>query len=279
MIEPDLKVAERTRTVPSSTIRMRVVRSDDDAFPLRPARLEALLLTAGDGALPLDLRWRCTQVLVDELDRAFAQEGSRDSCRALFAQYDRSVHEALIPSFAAHGRRFARWTELSAARRRVLRGYFRRSILPLLTPTVVDRSHPFPRLPTLGVNLAVSISPVNGYVNELACVPVPVRLPRALAISTDSVVLIEDVITASLGELFVGVDLIDAFCFRVTHAAEQPSVARLEVDRATDHPTIARLARQLGVADEADILTVRSTVSMGQVWQLHGSDPGPATSA
>ena len=178
------------------------------------------------------------------------------------------------PELARHDIEILRWKELTGGERAELAELFRNRIYPVLTPLVVDPSHPFPFISGLSLNLAVTLTdPANGL-TLFARVKVPPSLPRFLNVNRYRYVPIEDVIAAHLNQLFGGMDIIEHYVFRVTRVRElevdedvtenllqamerelakrrfEPAV-RLEVEQDMSDEVLCRLARELGVDDNA----------------------------
>src|SRR4029453_19373521 len=94
-----------------------------------------------------------------------------------------------------------------ADRRLALAAYFRDSVLPVLTPLAIDTSRPFPLLSSLSLNLALRLEAPPGERARLAGVQVPQVLTRLVQLAdseTLSFVLLEEVISAHLPNLFPG---------------------------------------------------------------------------
>ena len=156
----------------------------------------------------------------------------------------------LMPQLEANGIKILTYAELRKKQRKLLRAYFQREIFPALTPLAFDPSHPFPHISNLSINLAVVIEQtVEGDQKEqrFARLKVPQIFPRLLRIPTEEkaeglerlglaeltsnhFVWLEEVIANNLDLLFPGIDVIDAFPFRVTRDAD----FEIEEDEASD---------------------------------------------
>ena len=66
--------------------------------------------------------------------------------------------EVIQPELAKQGIEILRWRDLTQAEQDDLSDLFRRRIYPVLTPLVVDPSHPFPFISGLSLNLAVVLA-------------------------------------------------------------------------------------------------------------------------
>ena len=158
--------------------------------------------------------------------------------------------------------------DLKKKQRKLLRRYFESEIFPTLTPLAFDPSHPFPHISNLSVNLAVVLrDPRLG--ERFARVKVPHMLPRLLRIPSEeraeafetlglaevaanNFVWIEEVVHDNLDLLFPGVEIIDAYPFRVTRDAD----VEIEEDEAADLLTAVSQGlemRQFGSAVRLEI--------------------------
>jgi len=127
--------------------------------------------------------------------------------------------DVIIPELREHGIEFLKITELTQDERDHLKDYYNKRIFPVLTPLVVDPSHPFPYISGLSLNIGINIESSEDYDISFARVKVPSNLPRFIRTSDGSkfrFVLIDELIAEHLSELFPGVTLKDHFFFRVT---------------------------------------------------------------
>lgn len=127
--------------------------------------------------------------------------------------------DVIVPELAEHGIEFTKIDELTEVERKHLNSYYNQRIFPVLTPLVVDPSHPFPYISGLSLNIGVNIESSEDHDIRFARVKIPTNLPRFIRTSESSkfrFVLIDDLIAEHLGDLFPGVTLKDHFFFRVT---------------------------------------------------------------
>jgi polyphosphate kinase len=147
------------------------------------------------------------------------------------AQY-RCLKDEVLTALEAKGI-VVRWADaLSGEDLQYARDLFRREIFPILTPLATDPAHPFPHLLNKSLNLAVSLRRPGDLEPQFAVVQVPSGLPRFVQLpSSDptrngangpyyAVVPLEAVIKAHLADLFPGMELGEAVCFRVTRDSE-----------------------------------------------------------
>ena len=101
-----------------------------------------------------------------------------------------------------------------------LEEYFSQSVCPVLTPLAFDPGHPFPYISNRSKNFAVVVK--GDGRTRFARVKVPDVLPRFVPVPPLlagrrglTFALLEDVIRLNLGQLFPGVEVVDAHLFRV----------------------------------------------------------------
>lgn len=156
---------------------------------------------------------------------------------SLLDQEYRLLREDLLPRLADEGVQVFNYDQLNDAQRTYLTDYFQREVFPVLTPLAFDTSRPFPHISNLSLNLAVIIQ--DQEEGELfARVKVPevfprfVPLPRNLCDGPDHVpverrhafVWLEQVILAHLDLLFPGIEVVEAYPFRITRNADMEIV-------------------------------------------------------
>ncbi len=101
----------------------------------------------------------------------------------------------------------------------------------MLTPLAVDQGHPFPALRNRSLNLAILLHREKQRVARrstiIAVVQVPAVLPRLVEVPVEGdrsraagFVLLEDLITMHVGELFPGFRMVSCSAFRVTRNSD-----------------------------------------------------------
>ncbi len=151
--------------------------------------------------------------------------------------------DSLIPALYDAGIQIHQYDDLPTQDKRKLREYFITDIFPALTPLAFDKSHPFPFISNLSLNLAIIVRDREKDEENFARVKIPTRLfPRLVCIpQTDNSVIsslnsqlqfvfIEDVIAANLDLLFPGMEVIASYPFRITRDAD----IEIEEDEADD---------------------------------------------
>ncbi len=157
----------------------------------------------------------------------------------LLERQARLFADDLVPALAKEGIEILRWDELAAEERERLNTLFASRILPVLTPLAVDPAHPFPYISGLSLNLAVVVRDPGSGAEHFARVKVPPLLARFVPTGRERFVPLEDVISAHLHQLFTGMDVIRADCFRVTRNAD------LEVEEDLEENLLQALEREL----------------------------------
>ena len=104
--------------------------------------------------------------------------------------------------------------------REFLQGYFTQCVCPALTPLAFDPGHPFPYISNRSNNFAVVVE--SDGRTRFARVKVPDVLPRFVEVPPllsgkrgITFALLEDIIRLNLGQLFPGMEIVDAHIFRV----------------------------------------------------------------
>jgi polyphosphate kinase len=128
------------------------------------------------------------------------------------------VRDELRPGLAEAGLGIHDWKDLDEGLREELTVYFKRSVLPILTPLAVDAEHPFPFISNLGVNLAVRLHDKKKK-ERFVRIKVPANRNRWVPLEDGSgYVPLEQVVAANLDLLFPGVQA-KTSTFRLTRAA------------------------------------------------------------
>ena len=158
-----------------------------------------------------------------------------------------TIHERLLPmvteqhqyfehkiklELAQNGIHLLSYIDLNQEQRTYLQRYFEEGIFPVLTPLAIDRSHPFPYLSNLSLNLAVVLKNPETKEELFARVKVPSSLPRFISLPKELRVQangqfaawigvpIGQVIAHNLKFLFPGMDIQDYYIFRITRDAD-----------------------------------------------------------
>ena len=136
--------------------------------------------------------------------------------------------DVIRPELARNGIHLLDWSDLTEDERRQVNELFRHTIYPVLTPLVVDPSHPFPFLSNLSQSLGILLKqPETGEtlyerVKAPGHVPAWLRLEATVNVGAETYrfVRLIDVLRANLGSLFSEMQVMEVMPFRVTRNAE-----------------------------------------------------------
>src|SRR5262245_26823871 len=141
--------------------------------------------------------------------------------------------EDVQPRLVAEGIRIVRPKEVTPEQATVVDEYFRRTLLPVVTPLAIDPGHPFPHLVNRALCLIVSLRPTEPSVlpiATLAVIHIPAQVvPRFIRLpgppGEHNFMLLEDVIRLHLSRLYHGYEILSSHAIRVTRDADlQPAV-------------------------------------------------------
>lgn len=209
------------------------------------------------------------------------------ACSEIFA-------DQLMPLLTRCGVPVRSMNELDEEQRAQVDTYFDTEVFPVLTPLAVDPGHPFPYISNLSVSLAVTVRDRKTSQRHFARIKVPGVLPRFVPFEVPEgrtgFVPLEDLVTAHLGRLFSGMEILEAYPFRVTRNADLDieeeeaddllmaieaelrkrrfgAVVRLEVDRRMPERIVGLLQDELGV-EELDTYRVNGLLGFEDLEQL-----------
>jgi polyphosphate kinase len=250
----------------------------DEFFMIRVSGLKdqhaaGITSTPPDGLLP-------GQVLAEIRERVVP----------MVSEQRRYFNDEVMPELNGVGIVLEPYASLSADERQWLRNFFQAEIFPVLTPLAFDPGRPFPHISNLSLNLAVSIKHPRGE-HRFARIKVPTRLPRLVPLPDGRrFAWLEDVITYNLDTLFPGLEVLEAYTFRVTRDADMEiqedeaadlletmeqslrqrhfgPVVRLEVDAAMPERLVNLLLKNLEVAPE-DVYALQRPLGMEDLMSL-----------
>ncbi len=157
--------------------------------------------------------------------------------RASVIRLNRASHDCwskeLVPALRKAGLRIESFSDLTEEQRNFANAYFQDTIFPTLTPLAFDPGRPFPHISNLSLNLAVVLRDAQG-IEHFARVKIPDTLPQLVPVtiapkpkSRTKVVVkeqvfvwIEQLVTANLGALFPGMEIVEAHPFHITRDAD-----------------------------------------------------------
>lgn len=152
---------------------------------------------------------------------------------SLFKEAQHCYQKELLPQLDKEGIHITEYRKLNATHRKKVDEYFCNVVFPILTPLALDPGHPFPHISNLSLNLAIVIRNEKGE-EKFARLKVPATLPALLPIKPSSqgirkdgtvvhhhyYVWLYEVIIANLELLFPGMQVVEAYPFRVIRDAD-----------------------------------------------------------
>ena len=185
------------------------------------------------GGLKLQVDAGIVDFSIDGLTPAEQLAAIRKKANHLLVNAGKYWQDVLLPALNDSGIHVLTYDELSEKQLENVEAYFDEIVFPVLTPLAFDPGHPFPHISNLSLNLAVLIRDSQGQ-ERFARVKVPSSLPRLVPIKRSSgsvrrdgtvphhhyFVWIEQLILANLGKLFSGMEILEAYPFRVTRNAD-----------------------------------------------------------
>ncbi|MDR2390116.1 MAG: polyphosphate kinase 1 [Planctomycetota bacterium] len=253
---------------------------------------ERVLANAGDIDLPLLDRLKFLAIVFSNLDEFFMVrvalirralqigepnlgpdgmtprqllDAVRERARHMMEQACRCWSTDIRPALASSSVDIVEADDLSPSDRKRLADHFREQILPVLTPLVVDSTHPFPLLSSGSVYILFRLSPRTDVESaffgkaDTALVQIPSGLDRFVGLAgidgATRVILLDDIVVMFAGEIFGGYDIVGAYPFRILRDAD----LNIDGDRSED----LILAVQDGLKRSRWGLPVRLTLESG----------------
>jgi polyphosphate kinase len=215
--------------------------------------------------------------------------------RELIETQYKCLRDSVLPQLAKSGVRVLRLAELNKAQLKAVDEFFHQTAFPILTPMVVDPSHPRPRYHNRSLYLAATLKRKSGLGPKrlFAVVQLPQVLPRLVPVEHDEeyqFVFLEELVQSRLPELFGGFEVESSAAFRVTRdsdievieqesddmlrlveerlrARRRADAVRLEIAADADDGLVGRIVEQEQLRDG----TSRGPTAYSEVYRI----PGP----
>ena len=133
----------------------------------------------------------------------------------------------MLPQLEDHGIKFLRRSDWSDAQSKWLKNYFKREVLPILTPIRLDPAHPFPLTINKGLSIVVDLhDPERDDSHNIAVVPAPrvlprfIRLPEELCDNEYEYAFLSSIIHSNIKKLFSNVKVLGCYQFRITRNSD-----------------------------------------------------------
>jgi polyphosphate kinase len=164
-------------------------------------------------------------------DRRSAQEVFRrvtQEAHTLIDEQYALLNQAILPALREEGIFFYKRSEWSEAQQAWIQDYFRREVMPVLTPIGLDPAHPFPRVLNKSLNFAVELEGKDAFgrssgaaiVQAPRALPRVIQLPRELTGVDHGFVFLSSILHRHVGALFTGMNILGCYQFRVTRNSD-----------------------------------------------------------
>ena len=164
---------------------------------------------------------------VDGVVPAVALEKISERAHRLSELQYQTLNEHVMPELAEHGIRFLDREDWNEKQQKWLKSYFKREVLPILTPIRLDPAHPFPLTINKGLSIVADLhDPERDDSHNIAVVPAPravprfIRLPEELCDSEYEYVYLSAIISANVKRLFNNVKILGCYEFRITRNSD-----------------------------------------------------------
>ena len=187
----------------------------------------------------------------------------RQKARELLEKRNDYFLKTMVPELAAAGFVRLQPESCNPVQLEFLSQFFRKEILPVLTPIALSENRALPGLANLRLYFVAGLKDPNGKgPTKYAVVEIPAKLfARMIFLPTEKwfpFVLIEDLIASFASELFPGYEIIEKGVMRLTRGAE------LTFDEEKDEDFMRVMTEALRERREGDI--VRMEVSANDPW-------------
>lgn len=149
-------------------------------------------------------------------------------CHEAFDQQYDIYNNTLLPLLREHDIEILDSTQLSEQQQDWVAKYFRREIMPIITPVGLDTTHPFPRLVNKSLNFIVQLEGKDAFGRDsgLAIVPAPRNMPRIIQLPTKNetdkkqFIYLSSIMSRHASDIFPGMTAIGCYQFRITRDAD-----------------------------------------------------------
>jgi len=138
------------------------------------------------------------------------------------------LNEEILPTLRREGIVFYKRSEWNEAQQAWIHEFFRREVMPVLTPIGLDPAHPFPRVLNKSLNFAVELEGKDAFgrssgaaiVQAPRALPRVIQLPPEIAGADHGFVFLSSILHRHVGELFTGMHVLGCYQFRVTRNSD-----------------------------------------------------------
>ena len=142
-----------------------------------------------------------------------------DAVKPLYAQRD-ETYRRIVGELAEYGIHALDMKELKEVDRKIVKKHFKKYILPLLSPQIVDYHHPFPHLPSKEIHIFAYLHGPKR--NVLGIIPIPNNLPDVLFLPGDEIryLYMEQIILEYVDNIFEMYGVLEKTYLCVTRNAD-----------------------------------------------------------
>lgn len=202
------------------------------------------------------------------------------------------IYSQLKEELSVAGIEITSYKKLSGVEKRQVKSYFSQEVLPLLSPQIIDMTHPLPHMPTQTMNIILLLE--QDGKKFFGLVPIPRRCERVMRITSQRKLLfVERIVYDLVGEMFPNFTVVDKATISITRNADihyddevlggqmdyrdmmktllkkRNSLApvKLECNQKIDSAIIRFLQQQLGITPEQTFRT-KVPLDMSFVFQM-----------
>lgn len=184
--------------------------------------------------------------------------------------------------------------ELTEHEERILRAYFENTVSPYLSYQIVDLTHPFPRIPNLGIVIVYRLKKKGSdEADSIGIIQMPPNSKRAIRLDKNKYILLEQVIEKYGAVLFESYSVEDAYTMSLTRNADidwddedyefaddyrshmkkmlkkrkRLMPVRLELDRLPPKDVLDSLLKNLSL-DSSRVFVTSSPVRLGYLFDI-----------
>lgn len=211
-------------------------------------------------------------------------------------------NQNILPKLAENSIFIIKYKDTSSEQKKFIKKLYKNCIHPVLTPLLVDKSHPFPLILNKSLNLGVLLKSKKGNKEFFATVQIPSSFSRLIKLPSDKnslvFITIEDIIKEHIESLFSGYLVKCSHEYRITRNGDLSydeeeatdllseikkslnqrkwgQVIRLEIKSGCDEKLIEFLSRKLQLKSK-DIYTICAplnlTFLLKELYPLQGFD-------
>ena len=163
--------------------------------------------------------------------------------KKMLDQINDLLRNSIFPDLKKNNISICKIADLTKSEQEALSKFFHNEIFPVLTPLAFDPGRPFPYISNLSLSFAIQISKSEKE-KHFARVKIPSILPRLLRVDkilnpgkrkksgkmSAKYIWIDDLIRENLNYLFPGVEILEAYLFRITRNTD----LEIQEDEADD---------------------------------------------